>query len=141
VAAPTRATGHPVRLDEHGSVVAIVARTNNVLEHFFGHEKQRLRRRLGRANLGRDLQQQPAQAALAANLRHADYVRILCGSLDNLPAAFADLDARAIRDATPLVRDHRDSKLEGRVRALLQSDGPSANDLANPESRTAATVV
>jgi hypothetical protein len=126
--------GHPTRRDEHGTVVAIVARTNNVIEHFFGHEKQRLRRRLGRANLGRDLQQQPAQAALAANLRCADYVRVLCGSLDNLPTAFADLDARAISDATPLVRDHRDSKLDRRVRALLRSDHPSTP----PETRLGA---
>jgi hypothetical protein len=136
--------GHPVRRDERGAVIAVVARTNNVIEHFFGHEKQRLRRRLGRANLGRDLEQQPAQAALAANLRHADYVRLLCGSLDNLPAAFAELDARAIRDSTPLVRDHRDSQLQGRVRALLQSERASVNDLPGPETRPAdspATVV
>ena len=57
--------------------MAIVERTNNVIEHFFGDEKQRLRRRLGRANLGRDLEDQPAQTALAANLRHPDYVRVL----------------------------------------------------------------
>ncbi len=87
-----RLFGHPVRYDEDGAMVAIVERTNNVLEHFFGDEKQRLRRRLGRAHLGRDLQDQPAQAALVANLRHPDYVRVLCGSLEHLPIAFAELD-------------------------------------------------
>ena len=136
--------GHPVLRDEHGAVVAIVARTNNAAEHLFGHEKQRLRRRVGRASLGRDLQQQPAQAALAANLRHADYVRLLCGSLDNLPAAFAALDAQALRNATPLVRDHRDSKLDARVRSLLASHLPPAARSQPPQCRpadAAATAV
>ena len=135
--------GHPTRRDEAGNIVAIVARTNNAIEHFFGLQKQRLRRRVGRANLGRDLQQQPAQAALAANLRHADYVRVLCGSLENLPAAFADLEACAINDATPLVRDHRDSTLDKHVRALLRPPAPCVSQLtAKPAaSRSDATVV
>jgi hypothetical protein len=30
---------------------------------------------------------------LASNLNRADYVAILCGTMDDLPAAFADLDA------------------------------------------------
>ena len=98
-----RLFGHPTRRDEKGTIVAIVERTNNVPEHFFGHEKQHLRRRLGRANLGRDLEDQPAQAALAANLRHPDYVRVLCGSLDHLPTAFAELDEQALAQTTPCV--------------------------------------
>ena len=35
----------------------------------------------------------PPAAALATNLHHADYVSLLCGSLDRLPEAFAALDA------------------------------------------------
>ena len=96
-------------------------RTNNVDEHFFGNEKQQLRRRVGRAHLGRDLEDQPAQAALAANLRHPDYVRILCGSLEHLHNAFAELDEQALGDATPLVRSNRDTELQNRVRTLLKS--------------------
>ena len=114
--------GHPVRYDEKGTISAIVERTNNVPEHFFGHEKQHLRRRLGRANLGRDLEDQPAQAALAANLRHPDYVRVLCGSLDQLPMAFAELDEQALEQTTPLSRSNRDSKLQHRIRALLKGE-------------------
>ena len=102
--------------------MAIVERTDNVLEHFFGNEKQHLRRRLGRANLGRDLEDQPAQAALAANLRHPDYVRALCGSLDQLPVAFAELDEQALARATPLSRSNRDSKLQHRIRELLRGE-------------------
>lgn len=115
--------GHPVIRDNDGTVIAVVERTNNVDEHFFGNEKQQLRRRVGRAHLGRDLEDQPAQAALAANLRHPDYVRIICGSLDHLHNAFGNLDRQALGDATPLVRSNRDSALQNRVRALLkQSD-------------------
>jgi len=117
-----RLFGHPTRRDEAGRIVAIVERTNNVPEHFFGHEKQRLRRRLGRANLGRDLEDQPAQAALAANLHHPDYVRVLCGSMEQLPTAFAELDEQALAKATPLTRSNRDSKLQHRIRTLLKGE-------------------
>ena len=115
-----RLFGHPARRDEDGLVLAVVARTNNALEHFFGGHKQDLRRRLGRAHLGRDLQQQPAQGALVQNLRHSDYVRVLCGSLDGLPDTFAELDGVAVAGATPLVRDHRDYRLHRRIKRLVE---------------------
>ncbi len=109
--------------------MAIVERTNNVPEHFFGREKQHLRRRLGRANLGRDLEDQPAQAALAANLRQPDYVRVLCGSLDHLPMAFAELDEQAFEQVTPLSRSNRDSNLQRRIRARLKAEKRSIQEL------------
>lgn len=114
--------GHPFRYDELGNVAVVVERTNNIPEHFFGGSKRLLRRRLGRANLARDLQQQPAQAALTYNLRHSNYVHIVCGSLENLPKVFAALDEQTLEKATPLYRDHRDSRLERRIRALLEKD-------------------
>ena len=124
--------GHPVLRDEQGTVIAVVERTNNVLEHFFDQQKRHLRRRLGKAHLGRDLEDQPAQAFLAANLRHNDYVRVLCGSLDNLAVAFADLDQKALAKATPLARDNRDSDLKRRVRMLLERDAKPANAIPQP---------
>ncbi|MDJ0765711.1 MAG: hypothetical protein QNJ97_22195 [Myxococcota bacterium] len=60
--------GHPQKLDEDGCVVAVVQRTNNAAEHFFGREKQQLRRRVGRGQLGRDLEDQPAQVTLVPKL-------------------------------------------------------------------------
>ena len=111
--------GHPTRRDADGTVLAVVERTNNVPEHFFGQEKHKLRRRLGRAHLARDLEDQPAQAALASNLQHSDYVRLLCGSLDNLPTAFAELDERALEQAMPISRNNRDTGLQRRIRKLL----------------------
>ena len=117
-----RLFGHPTLRDHTGAIVAVTERTNNVPERFFGDQKQQLRRRLGRANLARDLEEQPAQAALAANLRHPDYVRALCGSLENLPTAFAELDVSALEQASPLTRTHRDSALQPRIRDLLRLD-------------------
>ena len=120
-----RLFGHPVVRDDDGTVLAVVSRTNNPPEYFFGTGKRLMRRRLGRANLGRDMQQQPAQAALALNLRFPDYVRILCGSLDNLPGAFAGLRLEEVREVT-LERDHRDSKLQRLIQALVKQERSNA---------------
>ena len=70
----------------------LVDRTNNILEGFFDTMKHDERRRGGRKNLAKDLEDLPAGAALAYNLNDPDYVEILCGSLDSLPGAFARLD-------------------------------------------------
>src|SRR5438034_8106171 len=43
--------------------------------------------------LSQDFEILPPAAALATNLHHADYVSLVCGSLDRLPEAFAALDA------------------------------------------------
>ena len=92
-------------------------RTNNVAEHFLAVSKQKLRWCLGRAHLGRDMEDQPAQAALAANLLCPDYVRIVCGTLDRLPQAFAGLDRNAIAATAPLQRNNKDAALRKRIRA------------------------
>ena len=117
--------GHPIRCDDEGRIVAVVDRTNNVVEHFFSHQKQRLRRRLGRAHLGRDLEQQPAQVALVANLRSPEYVRVLCGSIENLPSVFAVVDADpAAVDGGRISRGNPKTHLRRRVRALLNGKTP-----------------
>ena len=93
--------GHPVARDAAGRVVAIVERTNNPAEHFFSAAKRRLRRRLGRAHLGRDMEDQPAEVALVANLVDPNYVKILCGTFDALPQAFAELVQSGAATARP----------------------------------------
>ena len=110
-------SGHPVARDEAGRAVAVVDRTNNGIEQFFAIAKQGLRRRLGRAHLGRDMEDQPAQAALAANLLHPDYVQVLCGTLDQLPQAFAGLDRQERTGPPRLQRSNRDAELRRRNRA------------------------
>ena len=123
----SKLVGHPVRYDETGAVIAVMDRTNNVAEHFFAINNQRLRRRVGRKHLGHDLDQQPAQAALALNLLRPDYVRVLCGSLENLADAFAQLDDTPRTPAT-LDRTTRDFRLLKLVRKLLR---PNEIDIAS----------
>jgi hypothetical protein len=85
--------GHEIELPaEAGGGMRLVDRTNNILEGFFDTMKHDERRRGGRKNLAQDLEDLPAGAPLAYNLRDPEYVEILCGSLDRLPGAFARLD-------------------------------------------------
>jgi hypothetical protein len=83
--------GHAITLP--GGGLRLVDRTNNAEETLFHHFKRGERRRSGRKILSQDLEQLPPTAALALNLQHDDYVALLCGSLDQLPHAFAQLDA------------------------------------------------
>lgn len=85
--------GHAIKLPESaGGGIRLMDRTNELAENFFGALKHGERRRSGRKNLGQDLEYLPAETTLACNLRHPDYVKIVCGSLDKLPLSFAQLD-------------------------------------------------
>lgn len=119
--------GHPVVRDAAAQVVAAVARTYNPAEQFFSQAKRKLRRRLGRTHLGQDMhmQDQPAEAALAANLLDPRYVRIVCGTLDDLPRAFARLEQAGIVAAQPMLdRDQRHSTLRHRIREMAPELAP-----------------
>jgi hypothetical protein len=116
--------GHPAVHAPNGAIRAVVSRVNNASEHFFGQGKQLLRRRVGRAHLGLDMEQQPAQAAFARNLRDPAYVEILCGSLDRLPDAFAEVDALHLVPSHPVLRDQRRANLRRLVRSNLQLIAP-----------------
>ncbi len=90
--------GHAIALpEETGGGVRLVERTNNLLELFYRMFKQGERRRSGRKVLSDDLEKFRAEGVFAQNLSHPDYVEILCGSLEELPQAFADLDAKSRR--------------------------------------------
>lgn len=90
--------GHAIRLPQKvGGGVRLVDRTNNGIESWFHMLKHGERRRSGRKILTQDFERLPPTASLAANLAHADYVQILCGSLARLPEAFARLDATVRR--------------------------------------------
>ena len=96
--------------------MAVVERTNIPAEHFFSQAKREPRRPLGRAHLGLDLQDQPAKVALTANLHDPDYVRIVRGTLDGLPRAFAELVRSGQATARPALNGYaRSSALRGRV--------------------------
>ena len=101
--------GHAVTLPvEAGGGVRLVQRTNNILEGFYREMKQGERRRSGRKTLADDFEHLPPEAALARNLLCSEYVEIVCGSIDRLAHAFAELDAgnRLQALAAELSREH-----------------------------------
>jgi hypothetical protein len=98
--------GHVIQLpDPVGGGIRLVDRTHNSLEGLFDDIKHGERRRSGRKILTQDLEQLPPAAALATNLRSSDYVAILCGSLHQLPSAFAEIDAASRRRSALVARD------------------------------------
>ena len=143
--------GHAIRLPkEAGGGIRLVDRTNNALESFFRRMKQGERRRSGRKVLTYDFEQLPAGAALVANLARPDYVEILCGSLDRLPEAFAELDA-AQRDedlaaCEPEGRSFPDEEVLSRSmpyqdRALIRSKALGAWIQSAAQSRAPAVTL
>lgn len=108
--------GHVIALPpEAGGGIRLVERTNVLLESFFHEIKHGERRRSGRKILTQDFERLPAAAVLARNLTKPDYVTILCGTLDDLPHAFAQLDAA-----------DRDRSLPARLRATASAHGDEA---------------
>jgi hypothetical protein len=102
--------GHIIQLpEEAGGGIRVVARTNNCLENYFHDIKHGERRRSGRKALTRDLECLPAAIALAYNLTCPDYVQLLCGSMNNLPEAFARLDIACCAQA---ILPAADSKMQ-----------------------------
>ena len=108
--------GHVIALPpEAGGGIRLVERTNGILESFFHVIKHGERRRSGRKILTQDFEHLPAAAVLARNLTQPDYVTLLCGTLDDLPHAFAQLDAA-----------DRDRSLPARLRATASAHGDQA---------------
>lgn len=91
--------GHVIHLPIYsGGGIRVVDRTNICTEGFFNYLKHGERRRSGRKILSQDMEYLPPASALVSNLKHSDYVEIICGSLDKLPEAFAKLDMQKHND-------------------------------------------
>ncbi len=73
------------RLNEEGD------RTTNSLERHWRKVKRRCRRHHGNAELKKEMQVLPAEALLVANLEVAEYVRVVLGSLAELPQRLAEV--------------------------------------------------
>jgi len=71
--------------------VIMVQRTNNMSERFFRHVKRFIRRITGKKKLNREMNALSDNALLVFNLKTPAYVKLICGHLDSLSQAFADL--------------------------------------------------
>jgi hypothetical protein len=141
--------GHVITLPpEAGGGIRLVERTNVLLESFFHEIKHGERRRSGRKVLTQDFEQLPASAVLARNLTKPDYVTVLCGTLEDLPHAFALLDATdrskslparlRIADSTAASGDQSDivsSSLPRADRDLVRTDAMRDRVCAAARSR------
>lgn len=140
--------GHVINLpSEAGGGIRLLERTNNILEGFFRDMKHNERRRSGRKILTQDFESLPPAAALAYNLRLPDYVKILCGSLNCLAKAFAQLDIEkrgkqlageqlanaGSNDVVPLIAT---ASLPTEDRKIIRSDEMSRRILSAANSRT-----
>jgi len=119
--------GHAILMPEGTDMrVRLVSRTNFLLENRFKHMKHGERRRSGRRILTQDLEHFPAEAMLVYNLERDDYVKIVCGSLDRLPEAFAQLDqdkqARRVIGIPSCERDNLDNVLQTATASLSTAD-------------------
>jgi hypothetical protein len=145
--------GHVIQLPQHlGGGIRLVDRTNNAEEGFFRSMKQGERRRSGRKVLTCDFERLPAGAALVANLARPDYVEILCGSLDRLPDAFAELDADAaqcdkqtsVQDANgcnPVEAELLSSSMPYTDRGLIRSAALRSVILSAAQSRAPEVIL
>ena len=139
--------GHVIQLPAGvGGGARTVSRTNNVEETYFRDMKHRERRRSGRKILTQDFERLPSAAALVPNLLKPDYVALLCGSLEELPAAFAKLDAehrKAMRRGQPakppitasLRPTVESASLPAADRRIIRSDAMDQRVLAAARSR------
>ena len=50
-------------------------------------------------------------------------MRVVCGTIDRLPQAFAELYRKAITAAEPLQRNNKDAALPKRIRVWEATDG------------------
>jgi hypothetical protein len=121
--------GHMIALPaKAGGGIRLVDRTNIILESFFHEIKHGERRRSGRKVLTQDLEQLPASAVLARNLTKPDYVAILCGTLDDLPRAFAQLDkADRSRSLPARIRTAASVTVGGQDNDIVSSSLPRAD--------------
>lgn len=83
--------GHCLQHDGSDQGSIMVQRTNNMSERFFRHVKRFIRRITGKKKLNREINALSDKALLVFNLKTPAYVKLICGHLDGLGQAFADL--------------------------------------------------
>lgn len=121
--------GHYLELGDSDQRYLMVQRTNNISERFFRGVKRFMRRISGKKKLNREVNALGDQALVVFNLKTPAYVKLICGRLDNLAQAFAELSQQG--DLTKHVRkpsaryldrqSRRSHDLPDQVKALFSS--------------------
>ena len=88
--------GHRLPLSGQKDRTLPVERTNNRAEQLFRRIKRFERRLTGKKKLRREIDALPTHGLLVFNLESPAYVRLVCGALEKLPEAFADLAQRGL---------------------------------------------
>ncbi|MFC1766760.1 hypothetical protein ACFL6U_32385 [Planctomycetota bacterium] len=104
--------GHCLELGDPDHRYLMVQRTNNMSERFFRSVKRFLRRITGKKKLNREVNALTGQAFLIFNLKVPAYVKLICGNLDNLAQAFAELSQKGelpkhVRSPSPRFLDRK----------------------------------
>jgi hypothetical protein len=129
--------GHAVeRPQQAGGGIRLVERTNVLLESFWHEIKHGERRRSGRKVLTQDFEQLPAEAVLARNLTRPDYVAIVCGTINDLPLAFAALDAADRSNSLPARLRAAASRATDRGEIISRSLPKPDRDLVRTDAMT-----
>ena len=115
--------GHCLHISDDGQRYLMVQRTNNLAECFFRGIKRVMRRITGKKKLNREVDALPGHALLVFNLKNSKYVELVCGSLERLPEAFADL-ARKGRFPKPSTKERTKGFLDRKNRR--KPDFPAA---------------
>ena len=124
--------GHCLELGDPDHRVLMVQRTNNMSERFFRGVKRFMRRITGKKKLNREVDALAGQAFLIFNLKTPAYVKLICGSLDNLAQAFAELSqngefVKHVRKPSARFLDRtsrRSRDFPNRVKAVFPSHQP-----------------
>lgn len=121
--------GHYLALGDSDRRYLMVQRTNNISERFFRSVKRFMRRITGKKKLNREVNALGDRALVIFNLKTPAYVKLICGSLDNLPQAFAKLSQQGeltkhVRQPSARYLDRKSRRahdLPNQVKALFSS--------------------
>lgn len=122
--------GHVIALPEYaGGGLRLIERTNLPAEGRFGVYKRGIRRQTGKKILTHELESIPPESILVSNLNDPRYVKILCGSIEKLPEAFAELDREEKHRLTKLkVNENEQSRIHQKDRSKIETASLSKSD-------------
>lgn len=94
-----------VAVNVNGKEVMIeIPRTTSGNESCFGMMKSDVRKRLGKKDIGRELNRYGDYLCYVQNLKREDYVRLVCGTIEDLPRAFEEIPEEMLKEEMDALR-------------------------------------